>query len=89
MTSTIMWLPPNGAGYFGVGFDPWQSNDIPVWVCSEDLKDEKSDFVDLASKAAQWVLEGVEVESKRWVDIYYSGDDGKLDSEFTIRIGVK
>jgi hypothetical protein len=90
MTSTAMFLPPNEPGYFGVGFDPWQSDDVPIWVCTENLSlGTKSDFASLASQAAQWVLEGVEFESKRWVDIYFVDDTGKLDSEFAIRIGVK
>lgn len=69
-------------GYIAYGYDTYLSESVPVWTAKSDTMRK------VAGEAGQWIGEGVETESDRFVAIYYVDDSGGLNGpDLVMRTG--
>jgi hypothetical protein len=85
MHTNEMWFGPikTNDGYFALGWDHWQSADIPMWVANGV---EENHFGHVIVAAAEWVREGNDYSNKRIARIYFVDDSGRLDPEPVVEI---
>lgn len=79
---------PKGDGYFALGYSSWHSRSFPMWY-AENV--QGTSLAEIVQASGQFVVEGIETEDKRWVDIFYCTEDGRVESgEYdVIRVGIR
>lgn len=63
--------PPEGRGYFAVGYSKWHSGQT-CWI------HEGGPLATVIAAAGMFIVEGEEVDDARKVELFYVDDEGKV-----------